>query len=233
MVKITQEIYKEMKKDIPKIEEAMKTKKGSRSLWERLRARYSVLIPGSEKHVKKSGKIAGAGQEFDYRPELKQLKEALLAYLIIHPVEEQSNDDVVNESSQLLHEDTSSSIDETINQKIEESKIYIRSKNSNKKQIALEKIWQSFERLKTIYGENKRKSITTLINKVSYDSEKTKGVLQDEFKILTDIGNTYQIRHFENGTEPIPTDSFKEYLYFRILSLISYCLQEINTHKED
>ena len=47
-------------------------------------------------------------------------------------------------------------------------------------------------------------------------------------QVLTQIGNTYHIRHFENGKEPIYSDDFREYLYFRILSLISYCINEMN-----
>lgn len=148
--------------------------------------------------------------------------------MIVNPVEKQSNDEIGNDGSELLNQNTPKLIDEIINEKIEESKIYIRSKESNQKQIALEKIWDTFERLKTIYGEDKKKSINRLIDIVSKKSAVTKELISKEFQELTQIGNTYHIRHFENGKEPIYSDDFREYLYFRILSLISYCINEMN-----
>lgn len=228
MVKITKEVYEQIKIDLPKIEESLSSRNGSEKLWRNLRSKYSILLPGLTKHVRESGKMTSAGTEFDYRPELEQLKEAILAYMIVNPVEQQSNEEIENEGNEQLNQTTPRSIDEIINEKIEESKIYIRSKESKQKQIALEKIWDTFERLKTIYGENKKKSVTRLIDIVSKESPVTKELISREFQELTQIGNNYHIRHFENGKEPIYSDDFREYLYFRILSLISYCINEMN-----
>lgn len=141
MSNISQKIYEEIKKDLPKIEEGLKSRNGSQRLWKNLRSKYSLLIPGLVENVKESGKIGTVGVEFDYRPELEQLKEVILAYLIVNPIDEQSNADVMNEAKEKLHEDILSSIDDIILKKIEESKIYIRSNDPDKKQIALEKIW--------------------------------------------------------------------------------------------
>lgn len=227
MVKITKEIYEQIKMDLPKIEESLSSRNGSQKLWRKLRSKYSILLPGLTNHVKESGKSAFHGSEFDYRPELEQLKEAILAYMIVNPVEKQSNEEIENAGSELLNQSPPRSIDELINEKIEESKIYIRSKDSKQKQIALEKIWDTFERLKTVYEEDKKKSVTRLIDTVSKESAVTKELLSKEFQQLTQIGNAYHIRHFENGKEPIHSDNFREYLYFRILSLISYCINEM------
>ncbi|MGX7388836.1 hypothetical protein ACWOF5_11470 [Carnobacterium divergens] len=228
MVTITKEIYEQIKIDLPIIDRSLSSRNGSGKLWRNLRSKYSILLPGITTYIKQSGKITTLGQEADYRPELEQLKEAILAYMIVNPVEKQSNDEIGNDGSELLNQNTPKSIDEIINEKIEESKIYIRSKESNQKQIALEKIWDTFERLKTIYGEDKKKSINRLIDIVSKKSAVTKELISKEFQELTQIGNTYHIRHFENGKEPIYSDDFREYLYFRILSLISYCINEMN-----
>lgn len=228
MVKITKEVYEQIKTDLPKIEDSFSTRNGSGQLWGRLKTKYSILLPGIIAHIKQSGKVGTVGMEFDYRPELEQLKEAILAYMIVHPIEAQSNDEIKNNGSELLNQTSPKSKDAIINEKIEETKIYIRSKESNQKQIALEKIWDTFERLKTIYGEDKKKSVDILIDIVSKESPATKELLNKEFIELTHIGNTYHIRHFENGKEPIHSDDFREYLYFRILSLISYCINEMN-----
>ncbi|MGH2081185.1 hypothetical protein [Aerococcus urinaeequi] len=44
--------------------------------------------------------------EFDYRPELEQLKEAILAYIIVNPIETQSNDEIKNNGSELLNQNS-------------------------------------------------------------------------------------------------------------------------------
>src|SRR5699024_6681658 len=196
---VTQAIYNEIKKDLPLIEEGLKRKNGSQKLWRKLRGKYAVLIPELEGKVKVSGKISAVSSEFDYRPELEQLKEVILAYLIINTINKQSNDNIANESEKLLHDDIRYSKDEILLKKIEESKIYIRASDSDKKQIALEKIWDCFERLKTIYGDKKKQSLNELLNNISRNSSELYSKLNQEFSELTKIGNEFQIRHFETN----------------------------------
>lgn len=97
MVKITKEVYEQIKIDLPKIEESLSSRNGSEKLWRNLRSKYSIPLPGLTKHVRESGKMTSTGTEFDYRPELEQLKEAILAYMIVNPVEQQSNEEIENE----------------------------------------------------------------------------------------------------------------------------------------
>lgn len=230
MVKITKEIYEQIKIDLPKIEEQMSSRKGSQKLWKRLSSKYSVLLPGIKAHISQSGKVAAGGMEFDYRPELEQLKEVILAYMIVNPVEGQLNENIQNEGKETLKQPDVNSSDNLINEKIEESKLYIRSEESNKKQMAVEQIWDAFERLKTLYSEDKKTSAEKLITTVSNGSETIKDLLEKEFKDLTKIGNGFQIRHFENGKEPLESDEFREYLYFRMLTLISYCINSLKKY---
>lgn len=213
MKTITKEIYEEIQKDLPKIEAQLESRNGSQALWQKLRTKYSILIKGIMVHVKETGKMTASGTEFDYRPELTQLKEALLTYLILSPVEEQSNETVNNDANELMNIRNEIKEDTKINELIEESKLYMRSNESSKKQIALEKIWDAFERLKTIYGpqDNKKQSVQNLIDNISHDSDSNKIMFDSEFKELTSIGNNYQIRHFEKSKESIPSDEFREY----------------------
>lgn len=229
MAIITEKVYEQIQKDIPLIDEQITSSKiGSQALWNKLKPRYSIILDGIMEHITERGKITAGGSEFDFRPELTQLKEAILAYLLINEVEEKSNESVKNDSRELLNQHVESQHDTKINEIITESKLYIRSDKFGEKQIALEKIWDAFERFKTVYEEDgkKKKGSETIINKISHDSEPIKTMLNIEFRELTDIGNAYQIRHFEKGKVEIPSDEFREYLYFRMLSLISYCLQE-------
>lgn len=48
-----------------------------------------------------------------------------------------------------------------------------------------------------------------------------------EFKVLTEIGNSYRIRHHEKNKIDILNDIHYEYFYKRCLSLISILLKNI------
>lgn len=52
-------------------------------------------------------------------------------------------------------------------------------------------------------------------------------MLDNEFRELTKIGNSYSIRHSEITQKKLPNSQFIEYLYFRMLSLISCILNLI------
>lgn len=44
MVKITKEVYEQIKIDLPKIEESLSSRNGSEKLWRNLRSKYSILF---------------------------------------------------------------------------------------------------------------------------------------------------------------------------------------------
>lgn len=88
------------------------------------------------------------------------------------------------------------------------------------KQSALEKIWDAYERLKTIWSEKKDFSDVLLQN----GSNLTKEDLEHELKALTYIGNNYQIRYFETNKTKITNDCERDYLYYRMLALLNYCI---------
>ena len=46
-------------------------------------------------------------------------------------------------------------------------------------------------------------------------------------RALTDIGNTFAIRHFETTVTPIPTDAY-DYLYARMGGMVGYLLRASN-----
>lgn len=112
---------------------------------------------------------------------------------------------------------------------VELNKLIIEAKerflNPKDKQIALEKIWDAFERIKTYYNVDKKKSINQLIDTISSDLKKD--IFNDEFNSLTIIGNKYRIRHHENGKIEINDVNQKDYLFFRVLNLIDLCTQKI------
>ncbi|CAM5779120.1 AbiJ-NTD4 domain-containing protein [Brevibacillus borstelensis] len=108
----------------------------------------------------------------------------------------------------------------------------IRKPKEFDRQIALEKIWDAFERLKTFYDPtNKKASATTLVTNIAAGTSQFDLLLDNEFKTLTSIGNDYQIRHFEQGKIKITTMKQVDYLFYRMISLIDLCMDKVNNEK--
>jgi hypothetical protein len=62
---------------------------------------------------------------------------------------------------------------------------------------SLEKLWDAWERLKTLEpGKDKKASVKSLLDKATGEP-KFRDLLEREARELTDIGNTFQIRHTE------------------------------------
>ena len=104
---------------------------------------------------------------------------------------------------------------------------YFIKEDSISKQLALEKIWDAFEKLRTYYSTDKRTSVARLIDEISNGDASLSERLNEEFLELGKIGNNYQIRHFETGKIPISDIRLKEYWYQRCLSLINLSIKFI------
>ena len=127
----------------------------------------------------------------------------------------------LNVNVELLFETRASTADGELNRLIEEAKErYLRPGDQA---VALERIWDAFERIKTYFGSDKKASAAQLVDRVSIDIERR--LFEGEFELLTKIGNEYRIRHHETDKKPISTPSQIGYLFFRMLSLISLCLE--------
>lgn len=96
--------------------------------------------------------------------------------------------------------------------------------------IAVEKLWDALERLKTYYSPtlDKKKSITKIIRNMSSNKEPYNDLFEKEFYELTAIGNNFRIRHHEATKIDIDDDRHYDYFYKRCLSLISVAVQYMN-----
>jgi hypothetical protein len=119
--------------------------------------------------------------------------------------------------------------DATINELLSIAIINIRSPKIDNRRIALEKLWDAFERIKTVYNPSvdKRQSINELINQISKGNAKISDLLTAETTDLTKTGNSLQIRHFEIDRSEINESSHIDYLFFRLLSLINILCPEL------
>ena len=90
------------------------------------------------------------------------------------------------------------------------------------RQDAMEKLWDAFERLKTIEGgKDKKARAIALIDRATSDVAPVfRSVIGTEFKAMTKVGNELRIRHFEVGHEPVGETGEKDYLFMRLYSLV-------------
>lgn len=212
--------------DVARIEKQLENPQGSGELWRELNVQYSMMLPEVIKHVSVGAKVFGlTGIEFNYNSELSQLKSALLTWLVMNEGELEFNlENIANEAKAMLDDPLPNSLEEQLKYLLLESKIYIAKSDFGEKRIGLEKIWDAFERLKTIESTNKKHSVEKIISEISGDDKELKKMLDDEFTLLTTIGNSYSIRHHEITQQKIPSSAYVEYLYFRMLALISFVL---------
>lgn len=94
------------------------------------------------------------------------------------------------------------------------------------KKIAVEKLWDAFERLKTYYSPalNKAASADKIVDDMSASEPHYQALYKAEFKALTDIGNNFRIRHHETTKIDITDNRQYDYFYKRCLALISVAI---------
>jgi len=134
----------------------------------------------------------------------------------------------LNLNIDLLFERQLTTKDEDLNQLINEAKD--RYLKPNDQVVALEKLWDAFERVKTYYDADKKRSACILVGKMATELDATE--FQQEFEALTRIGNSYRIRHHETNKKPLTNPSQIKYLFFRMLALIDLTVGTIQEEPE-
>lgn len=119
--------------------------------------------------------------------------------------------------------------DVTLDQLLREAHSRFLSGKPQDRVVALEKLWDAFERLKTLENPaNKKASVQQLLARAAGGDAQFQTHLDTECRELTDIGNNFHIRHFEVNKRPLPTstETSADYLFTRMLSLIAYLLRQ-------
>jgi len=135
----------------------------------------------------------------------------------------------LNINVELLFDNQPQTKDEELNKLIKEAKD--RFFIPQDKQVAIEKLWDAFERIKTYFGTDKKSSSNKLISLIAVDFSEE--VINEEFKILTKIGNEFRIRHHETDKKDIIENKHLNYLFFRMLSLLDLCLITIKKNGQN
>ena len=96
------------------------------------------------------------------------------------------------------------------------------SPKAEARQDALEKLWDAFERIKTIEGgkDKKARAAALIDHAISDYAPVFRSVVESEFEVMTKVGNKLRIRHSEVGQEPLGEGGEKDYLFMRLYSLV-------------
>jgi hypothetical protein len=119
-------------------------------------------------------------------------------------------------------------IENTVTSLINEAVSLLREPKGTSHQTAIEKLWDAFERTKTLEDGKKNKSADIILKKASNGSEEFFTVLNDEAKNLSTIGNHFQIRHSETDKIPLTDIRHIEYLFFRMYALLKLMLEALD-----
>lgn len=114
--------------------------------------------------------------------------------------------------------------DATLDSLLEEARQKFTSPDSKVRKDGLDKLWDAWERVKTLEpGRDKKDSTAKLLDKAA--TEHTfRQLLESEAKELTRIGNDFRIRHSETNRIEIDRSAHVDYLFYRLFSLISLLL---------
>lgn len=116
--------------------------------------------------------------------------------------------------------------DAALDKLIVDSRSLFMSYREDDRKLGLEKLWDAFERLKTIeLPGNKKASAQQLLAHIT--DHPFRDLLAAEMRALTDVGNGFNLRHHETDKHQVPTEAY-DYLYARMGSLIITLLRESN-----
>lgn len=95
----------------------------------------------------------------------------------------------------------------------------------NVRRESLEKLWDAWERLKSIEPDkNKKSSVEALLNKAASE-QNFRERLDKEARELTEIGNKFRIRHSETNQTSLELSEHLDYLFHRLFALIRLFLR--------
>lgn len=173
-------------------------------------------------------------QEVDIEEAKKTLRQELTLACSEDDIEDLSDVFDVDINSSLLFNKEINTDDNILNGDIEKAKeLYLKGDL----QLAMEKIWDAFERIKSYYGKDKRDSAKTIVSILSDEIKSAKNSLntdenslffEKELRELTELGNNYKIRHSEKNKPVINNYFTQEYLFFRVLNLINLIHTRMN-----
>lgn len=115
--------------------------------------------------------------------------------------------------------------DEVLDDLVVEARQLYTSHRRGDRKTGIDKLWDAFERLKTIDlpSGDKRASADRLL--LHIDQAALRAEVAEEMRALTAIGNTFNIRHHETGKHIVPLEAY-DYFFARMSNLMVLLLRE-------
>lgn len=117
--------------------------------------------------------------------------------------------------------------DATLDGLLESARTKFLNPNPDVRREALEKLWDAWERIKTIQPGNDKKAQATAILDKAATEPNFRAALEREAKELNAIGNAFHIRHSETTQTPLESDSHVDYLFHRLFALLQLLLRAL------
>lgn len=109
---------------------------------------------------------------------------------------------------------------------MDESRTKFTDRNPLVRREALERLWDAWERLKTLADpSDKKRSVQKILDAVSAEPS-LRARLEAEAVELTDIGNSHLIRHYEVRQVPVIDVDHVDYLFHRLFAMIQLMLRK-------
>lgn len=128
-----------------------------------------------------------------------------------------------------LREELSSTVfhtgDDETDRLLEDARRRILSPYPQDRRDALEKLWDAFERIKTLEpGKDKKAQVGTLLDRAA-PTPKLRELLEKESHELTSMGNNFRIRHAEINQEQLQSLDQVDYFFHRMFSFLRLVLR--------
>lgn len=116
--------------------------------------------------------------------------------------------------------------DDETDRLLEAARLRFMSPKLEDRRDALEKLWDAFERLKTLEpGSNKKNQAEALLDRAASPGSGLRETLADEARLLTTIGNNFRIRHSETNQEAINRPEQLDWLFVRMFAFVRLVLK--------
>ncbi len=135
--------------------------------------------------------------------------------------------EIIRFASAVLHESLAAAAfrtgDIVLDNFIESARQKFLSRSFDTRRESLEKVWDAWERLKTLEPGDKKQSVRTLLDKAATEPN-FRERLEREARELTEIGNNFMIRHTERDKVTIEVSGHVDYLFQRMFAFIRLLL---------
>ncbi|MGB6484868.1 MAG: hypothetical protein WBE86_15385 [Candidatus Acidiferrales bacterium] len=116
--------------------------------------------------------------------------------------------------------------DHILDELLERSQRRFLDRNPLTRRESLETLWDAWERLKSLEGGKDKRESTEKILKKASDEPEFRRLLEAEARELTNIGNSFMIRHAEMDKIPITDDEHVDFLFHRMFASIRLLLKK-------